>query len=136
MNETLLPYATAIIAIILVVILALLQSFAGTFVKFAIGKGIAGVPVGDSHNSFPFRMERAHQNMVENLTMFALTSGVAIAVGVDPTWVNWVATIFLVARTGHWLCYALGIASLRTLCFAVGFFSTLALAIRTLLTVI
>jgi len=120
----------------LVVILALLQSLIGAAIKFGPGKGVAGVPVGDSHDSLPFRMERSHLNMVENIGTFTLALGLAMLVKVDPTWVNWLAVIFLVARIAHWLVYAAGVSAIRTLFFAIGIFSTLTLAVKTVFTII
>ena len=109
---------------------------APVLVALPLGKGIAGVPVGDSHDSLPFRMERAHLNMVENIGTFTLTLGLAILVGVNPSWVNWIAIIFLIARTAHGIVYAVGLAPIRTMCFAIGIVSTLILAVRTVFTLI
>jgi uncharacterized MAPEG superfamily protein len=114
MDTVLVSYNTAIICAALVLILAMLESIVGAGIKFGPGKGVAGIPVGDSHDSLPFRMERAHLNIVENIGLFTLALGLAIPVGVDPSWVNWIAILFLVSRTGHWIMYAAGISPLRT----------------------
>ncbi len=133
MTDLLVTYKTAFVCATLVVILAVVQSLVGAAFKFGPGKGVAGVPVGDSPGSLPFRLERSHLNTVENIGTFGLILILAILVGVPGSWVNGVALVFLVARGAHFLCYALGLAPVRTLCFAIGIFATLALAIKTLL---
>ena len=60
------------------------------------------------------RAERAHQNMVENLTPFAIIVIVAQIGGVSDSWTQGSAVCFLIARVLHGVFYVYGITPWRT----------------------
>jgi len=111
MNTLLETYGTALSCATL---LAAIQLFISSAFKFGPGNGVAGIALDGGHDSLPFRMERSHQNTVENLGLFTLTLVLAMIIGVAAAWVNWIALVFLIARAGHWLMYILNLQSIRT----------------------
>lgn len=136
MSELLTPYADALLIVSLLMIIVILQSFVGAFFRNAIEKHEAGAVIPADHGSATYRMVRSFENSLENLPLFLPVVFLAIAAAVSPAWVWWVAVLFTVGRLGHWAMYALNIPALRTVFFALGFFSTLALAVKTAMTLI
>ena len=67
------------------------------------------------------RLQRAHNNMVENLVPFAGLVLVAQAAGVSTSLTVLGATLFFYARLAHALVYTLGIPWVRTLSFTGGY---------------
>ena len=136
MSEFLAPYADALFIVSLLMILIIVQSFVGAFFRNAIEKYQAGEPLPANHDSATYRMVRSFENSAENLILFLPVFVLAIAASVSPTWVWWVALLFTVGRAAHWAMYAMNIPMLRTVAFAIGFFATLALAVKTALALI
>jgi uncharacterized MAPEG superfamily protein len=67
------------------------------------------------------RQQRAHQNAVENLVIFATLVLVANAVGVSNGATVTASILYFWARLAHYVIYTLGIPVLRTLSFTGGF---------------
>ena len=74
----------------------------------------------------------AHKNAVENLVVFAPAVLVAHLVGVSSGVTTTAAILYFFARLAHYVVYTAGIPVARTLAFAVGAFSTLAIALAVL----
>lgn len=136
MPEFLTPYADALLIVSLLMIIVMLQSFVAAFFRNAIEKHEAGATIPADHGSATYRMVRSFENSAENIILFLPVFALAIAASVSPSWVLWVALLFTVGRLGHWAMYALNMPPLRTVFFAVGFFATLALAVKTAMALI
>ena len=136
MPEFLVPYSDALLIVALLMIIVMLQSFVGAFFRNAIEKHPAGASIPADHGSATYRMVRSFENSLENIALFLPVSALAIAAAVSPAWVWWVTLLFTIGRLGHWAMYALNIPPLRTAFFAIGFFATLALAVKTALILI
>lgn len=136
MTEFLTPYADALFLTTLVMIVIMAQSVVGAVFRNAVEKYLAGEALPANHASPTYRMVRSFENSLENVALFLPVTILAIAAAVSPAWVWWVALLFLIGRLGHWAMYALNIPALRTAFFALGFFATLALAIKTALTLL
>ena len=67
------------------------------------------------------RLQKAHANAVENLSVFATLVLVSGAAGVADAAVGTAAAVYFRARLVHALPYALAVRGLRTLAFGVGF---------------
>jgi len=67
------------------------------------------------------RLQRAHNNMVENLVPFAALVLVAQAADVSTGMTVFGATLFFYSRLAHALVYTLGIPWVRTLTFTGGY---------------
>ncbi|GIL39693.1 MAPEG family protein [Roseiterribacter gracilis] len=77
--------------------------------------------------SWALRLQKAHRNAIENLTVFApLALAVPIAGMSTATTAMWCA-VFFWARVAHALVYTFGVPVLRTVAFTVGFIAQLVL---------
>jgi len=74
------------------------------------------------------RLMKAHANAVENLVVFAALVLVAHAAGVANSVTAGACVVYFWARVAHLLAYTFAVPWVRTLAFAVGFFSQAALA--------
>jgi uncharacterized MAPEG superfamily protein len=74
------------------------------------------------------RLMKAHANAVENLVIFAILVLTAHAAGVSNSVTAAACIIYFWARVVHLVAYTLAVPWVRTLAFAVGFFSQAALA--------
>jgi len=74
------------------------------------------------------RLMKAHVNAVENLVVFAALVLVAHAAGVANGVTAGACVVYFWARVAHLLAYTFAVPWVRTLAFAVGFFSQAALA--------
>lgn len=78
------------------------------------------------------RLKKAHYNAVENLILFATLVLVAHAAGISNETTVLVCKVYFWARVVHVLSYTLGIPWVRTLSFAVGWLSCVALLVELL----
>ena len=69
------------------------------------------------------RLMKAHANAVENLVIFATLVLVAHAIGLTNPIIAGACAVYFWARVVHALAYTFGVPWVRTLAFAVGFFS-------------
>jgi len=69
----------------------------------------------------------AHQNQIESFPLFAAGILVATVSGVTSSVVTYLAIAFIVARVVYLYCYLKNIATVRSLVWCVGLFSSLAL---------
>jgi len=72
------------------------------------------------------RAVRAHDNLADNLAMYAVVIGIAVATGATNRTTLMAGVVLLVARILHALVYIVGIPYLRTAVFAVAQFGMLA----------
>lgn len=80
------------------------------------------------------RLIKAHLNAVENLVVFAALVLAAHAAGISNSVTAAACVVYFWARLVHLIAYAFAIPWVRTLAFAVGFFSQAALAWQLLVT--
>lgn len=78
------------------------------------------------------RMKAAHYNAVENLVVFAAVVLTLHAAGISNDTTVLACTVYFWARVAHFLVYGFGIPWLRTITFAVGWISTVALILQLL----
>ncbi len=76
------------------------------------------------------RMKKAHYNSVENLVVFAALVIVAHVAGVSNDITVLACTVYFWARIVHFVAYTLAIPWVRTLAFAVGWASQVALLVQ------
>ncbi len=96
-----------------------------------------GNAVGYPENAPPLaawaqRMKAAHYNSVENLVVFATLVLVADAAGISTDTTVLACEIYFWARLIHLISYTFAIPWVRTLSFAIGWASTIALLIQIL----
>lgn len=78
------------------------------------------------------RMKKAHYNSVENLVLFATLVLIAHAAGISNETTVLVCKVYFWARVVHLVSYTLAIPWVRTLSFAVGWLSCVALLVELL----
>ncbi len=136
----LLAYQPALLALAVLCLCVLLQSLLVAPLGFASGAETPGMPLKGSHIDRSFRVIRTYQNSVENLPAFIGVLIVALVVGVNATWVNWLAGIHLGARLLYWACYYSGVGANaggpRSLAYVAGLLSNAILAGMTIFTVL
>jgi uncharacterized MAPEG superfamily protein len=76
------------------------------------------------------RMKAAHYNSVENLVLFATLVLVAHAADISNATTVLVCQVYFWARVVHLVAYTLGIPWIRTLAFAAGWISCVALIVE------
>ena len=69
----------------------------------------------------------AHQNQLESFGFFAAGVIVGTLGHAQTATLDILAVMYIIARITYWLCYMKDLATLRSLCWTVGFFSSLAL---------
>jgi uncharacterized MAPEG superfamily protein len=79
------------------------------------------------------RLVKAHANAVENLVVFASLVLVAHALGITGPAVGAAAIVYFWTRVIHALAYTLAVPWVRTVSFAVGFFSQAVIAWKILI---
>ncbi|MGI9318643.1 MAG: MAPEG family protein [bacterium] len=85
-------------------------------------------PLERDHPDWLRRCNRAHVNLVENLPAFAALILVAHVSGEASATTATAAMIFFWARVVHAVGYIGGIPYVRTICFSIGAFASLAIA--------
>ncbi len=138
MHELVSPYSLSLIAVSVLVLMVMLQNITSASIRHSASQGthVPGSLVEPDHADTSYRLARSFGNSLENFGAFIVTIALAIIFAVDPFWVNLSASVYVVARVGHWAAYAANRPPLRSLCFAVGFFSNFALAVAVLLIVL
>jgi len=75
------------------------------------------------------RMMMAHQNALENLTLFAPLVLMLHVTGINNGYTATACAVYFYSRLAHYLVYSLGIPVLRTPVFAVSFAALVVLAL-------
>ncbi len=126
-------YQPAILALTLLCLMVLIQSFLAGVLGLAPGDQVAGMPLKGSHADKSFRVMRTYANSTENLSVFVATVVLAIVAGVDQTWVNWLVGLHVAIRALYWAVYYAGIGKVaagpRTVTYVMGWLMNLLLAI-------
>jgi len=133
MSEIIQPYTSALVAVSLLVLIVVVQSFHSTYINLLKRESPNGVPVEGSYADLHWRIYRVHQNSIENFSMFTAAVFAAVLVGASAGLIALLAWIHVAARVAHWVIYVKGIGPLgggpRTIAFVVGFFSNAIIAL-------
>lgn len=133
--ENVAAYSTALISLLVFVLIVLLQS-----ALVGAGKASAGMTPGSNPNpdydNPLYRLNRSHQNGVENMATVAIALFVCILVGVSSWWVNILMVLFLLGRIVYVLIYLRNVGKptqgVRTMVFV---FSWACVVIMTLMAI-
>jgi len=125
------PYEPSILALAILCLAVMLQTFALAPLAYLKEEQVPGIPLRGGHELFSFRVIRTHLNSVENLPVFGFSLAVAILAGSGPTLVNALAAIHVVFRLAFWGVYYSGVGNvaggLRSICFTGGALANLVL---------
>lgn len=125
-------YGHAIVAMAATAIFGLLINPLTAVAKMNQGREAGGAPAED-YGDKTYRFNRAYLNLTEIMGFFVAATMAAILAGANPHWVNWLASIFFVARIAHFFVHYAGIGPMnmgpRTFVFVVGWGCALILAI-------
>lgn len=128
----LMPYQPALLALALLCMAVLIQSFLGAPLAFIGEEQEPGKPLKGGHDLLSFRVLRTYSNSVENLPAFGLTLLLAIVLGINASLVNWLAAIHVAFRLAFWAVYYAGFGRVaggpRTLCYVGGLVTNIVLA--------
>lgn len=101
-------YGHAIAAMALMAVIVLAIGPVSALRKQAAGLAPGATPPQDYANP-AFRWHRAHGNASESMGVFAAVTVAAILAGASPLWVNWLASLFVVARVAMLVLHVGGI---------------------------
>lgn len=119
-------YAEYSHAVASLVIFALIVLFLAPFSALAKqSKGLApGATPDQDYSDKAYRLNRAYLNGTETLPAFLTVTVAAILLGASPFWVNWLASLALVARVAMLLVHIRGIgkpfSGIRTILYVAG----------------
>ena len=132
-------YGHAIASMMGVALLALLLSPLSAMKKTAAGLAPGATPEQD-YSSPVYRWHRCYGNLTESIGTFGLVVVGAMLAGVDPAWVNWLASLYFLSRVLLAVVHLSGIGkpdmSLRSFTYVAGWAMLAILAIKTLSEVI
>ncbi|MDJ0626939.1 MAG: MAPEG family protein [Rhodobacter sp.] len=132
-------YGHAIVAMAATAVFGLLVNPFTALAKMNKGQ-VAGATPSEDYGDRTYRFNRAYLNLTEIMGFFVAATLAAILAGADPSWVNWLASIFFVARIAHFFVHYAGIGPMnfgpRTLIFVVGWACCLILAAMAILAVL
>lgn len=120
---TITDYSTAIISLLVFVLIVLFQAALVGAGKAKQGLTPGSSPAEDYSNGL-YRLNRSHQNGVENMAAAAIALFTCILVGVSAWWVNLLMVLFLLDRIIYVLIYAQSIGNptqgIRTFVYVFG----------------
>jgi len=128
MQDWLVPYGSTIWAMGIMGGLLVVQLIVLDIAGIQAGH-VPGAAVTGDHGDFFFRATRAHANTNESIAAFLLLALFGVLNGAAPWWLNGFATLYVVGRIGHMLCYYAGVKALRSLSFAVAFVALIGMLI-------
>ncbi|WP_380056671.1 MAPEG family protein [Falsihalocynthiibacter sp. SS001] len=103
--ENISDYALAIISLLVFVLIVLLQAAMTGAAKAKVGATPGSTPKEDYENPL-YRLNRSHQNGVENMSAAAIALFACILVGVASFWVNLLMLLFLLGRIAYVVVYS------------------------------
>ncbi|MDJ0825933.1 MAG: MAPEG family protein [Rhodobacter sp.] len=129
--EPFLAYGHAIVAMAATALFGLVINPLTAVAKMNAGQ-VSGATPAEDYGDKTYRFNRAYLNLTEIMGFFVAATVAAILAGADPTWVNWLASIFFVARLVHFVVHYGGIGPMnfgpRTIVFTVGWACCIVLA--------
>ena len=128
-------YHPALLALALLCLVVLIQSFLAGVLGLGKSDEVPGVPLKGNHSDLSFRILRTYANSTENLAVMIATTFLAIIAGVSAFLVNWLAGLHLAFRLAYWAVYYSGIGSVesgaRTVTYVLAFLMNAVLALLT-----
>jgi len=128
----LIAYQPAILAVAVLCLAVLVQSFLAGALGLGKGEEIPGRPLKGDHGNFSFRVLRTYANSTENFSVFVATTVIAIIAGVSPWIVNWLVGLHVAVRLIYWGVYYGGIGKVsagpRTIVYVLGWLLNTVLA--------
>lgn len=126
-------YHSSLIAILIIIITAIIQSLVAMKVKASRPGAIPGkIDPNLSHESFVFRAHRTFMNTLENTPIMLATGFIAILSGTDTFWTALLLWIYAVSRILHMILYYVIVTeknpSPRSFPFLAGFMANVVLA--------
>jgi uncharacterized MAPEG superfamily protein len=104
---------------------------------FIIGHEEPGGKLRGGYGDFGFRTLRTYQNSTETVAVFAFSLLLAMIVGANSSWINWLAVFYVIARSLHWLFYYAGVGpnvgGPRTMAFVLAWAINIGLIVAALL---
>ena len=132
-------YGHAIVAMAATAGFGLLVNPFTAVAKMNRGHAAGGTPAED-YGDKTYRFNRAYLNLTEIMGFFVAATVAAILAGANPTWVNWLAAIFFVARLAHFGVHYAGVGPMnfgpRTCMFVVGWACCLILALMAIAAIV
>ena len=126
-------YRPALLALAVLCLTVLVQSFLAGILALAPGHEVPGKPLRGDHPDRSFRIMRTYANSAENLPAFAVALLLAIFAGAGAVLVNWLAALHLAARLAYWIIYYIGMGKPgggpRTVVYVIGLLANGALAV-------
>ena len=128
-------YSPTFVALILLCLVVLVQSFLAGVLGLGGGEEVAGMPLKGDHTKLSFRLMRTYGNSTENLSVMVATTLLAVLAGVGATLVNWLVGLHLLFRLVYWAVYSSGAGKVaggtRTITYVIGYFMNVILAVVT-----
>jgi uncharacterized MAPEG superfamily protein len=125
-------YSHAIVSLAVFALIGLAINPIAAVMKPGQGVTAGAVPPPD-YGNVVYRWSRAYLNAAEMAGFFVAVTAAAILAGADPSWVNWLASIFLVSRVLVLIVHVGGFGSEnmgpRTIIFVVGWLCCIILAL-------
>ena len=139
MMEIIAPYSWAVVYLLIFVVITLFTSAIVGARKAAEKLTAGGNPDNDYADGL-YRLNRAHQNAVENAALITIALVAAILAGVSPWWTHLLMGLFLVFRILHTLILVMNIGgevqSLRTFAYVASWACNLVLAIMAIVALV
>lgn len=130
-------YRPALLALAILCLAVLAQSFLAGVLALAKGEEVPGMPLKGDHAKRSFRILRTYANSAENLPAFATVVLLAAFAGASAMLVNWLAALHLAARLAYWGVYYGGIGrpsgGPRTVVYVIGLLANVVLAAAAIL---
>lgn len=131
-------YQTALLALGVLSLALVVQSFISGLVKNGIKAQPSGIPVAGDINDQTFRIVRTHMNGVENFSALFAASFLAMLAGANPTWLTYLVVATVALRLIYWPIYYMRIGKddggLRSIVHVIALVGNIAIAIMALFT--
>jgi uncharacterized MAPEG superfamily protein len=137
--ESFAEYGHAITSLVVFAVIVLALS---PFSALAKQKGgmVPGATPAEDYSDRAYRLNRAYLNGTETLPAFLTVTVAAMLAGVDPSWVNALASVFLVSRILMLVVHLAGVGAphsgLRSITYVLGWACLVVIAALTLVAVL
>ncbi len=105
MQELITTYQTALLALGVLSLAVVVQSFIAGLVKNGISGQPAGVDVTGDISDRTFRIARTHLNSIENFSALFAASVLAMMAGANAQWLTWLVLAAVGLRLIYWPIY-------------------------------
>ncbi len=126
-------YRFSFLVLVVLSLIALIQSFVVAPLAFLNDEQTPGMPLRHDHSKLSFRALRTYANTVEILPAIGLALLVTVVAGASPWIINLLAGLHLAFRLLFWAVYYSGIGKVaggaRTMAYVGGLSSNIAIAV-------